>query len=137
MNQSELESYLHSPEEIARFTATAAFGDRIFSLANDKSQGLGFVFDKARAAYLEAFNSFTNLDLQGANGLTKAIALQADMRRYIELVSWLDEAVQDGANAKEEIKRDRVRPEEAAAQDQDLTEEMRNHYGTEQPDAGP
>lgn len=127
-----IDTFLHSQEEIAKFTAMVAFGNRIFSLANDKSQGLGFVFDKARSAYLEAFNGFINLDLHAPNGLLTAIGLQGEMRRYLEMVTWLDEATEKGNVAQEELNRMRVRPDAPLSGEQ-LTEEQEDYYGTERP----
>ncbi len=128
-----IDTFLHSQEDITRFTAMVAFGNRIFSLANDKSQGLGFVFDKARSAYLEAFNGFLNLDLLAPDGHQKAVHLQGEMRRYLEMVSWLSEATEKAKGAQEELNRMRTRPD-APLSGAQLTEEQANYYGTERTD---
>lgn len=131
LSPTEIDTYLHSSDDLERFTAQVAFGDRILSLANDNTQGLGYVFDKARSAYLEAFNGFLALDLQGPDGLAKAIAAQGQMKRYTELVSWLDDAARQRDEAKDELKKMRPQPEERMAQVDELAEEQRKYYGTE------
>lgn len=133
MDEISSEDFGHTFEEVERFIAQIAFGRRILALANDKSQGLGFVLEKARAAYLEAHRNFLNLNMQGVDGLAKAIALQVEMKRYVELVDWVDEAVKMGKSAEDELKGMRRRRLDDA-KDEPLTEEQENYYGTERPE---
>lgn len=128
----DYETSEHSAVAIERIAAQVAFGRRIFTLANDPNESLGFVLDKARDGFAQGLDNFLLLDMSQPDAFQRAIGFQSDMKRYATLVQWVDEAVTIGKQAEAELKGlRRVANQPGEVQ---LTEEQKDYYGAERTD---
>lgn len=125
MDQTEEDDFDHTEIGLDEMIERVNFGKRIKGNARNPSSGFGLLLEKARDGYITALKTFTDLDLAEPNGFQRAMVCQSEMKRYTQMVEWVNSAVDDGLQAELELKMRR---------DQDQENRGRNeYYGVEQP----
>lgn len=118
------DDFEHSEIGVDEMIERVTFGKRIRGNANNPTSGFGLLLEKARDGYITALKTFTDLDMSELNAFQKALACQSEMKRYTQMVDWIEAAINDGVQAEEELKFLRAQETENRGKD--------DYYGVEQ-----
>lgn len=109
----------------------SSLGDRIERALRDKTSPFANMLEQARAAYVQSVISIVEVDLNTPRGVDEAKSLQAEARRYRDLTTWVNNALEAAEQADEDINEEDGDGEAAAT----LKEMINGKRSTPAPDA--
>lgn len=96
------EEYL-LPEEQQDLLLDITVRDEIERALDTKSTPFAEMIGRAKIEFVDAVQSLINADLYSRAGIETAKAAQANIKRYLDLIKWIREAISVGEAAEDQI----------------------------------
>lgn len=112
MTSEVVYDYLHFPDELRELYATAILGDRVTDDLARKESSLVMMLDRAREMAVVGVESLVHADLYSKAGIVEARALQNEVRRYVDMVNFVHETLDNSDVAKSQIEGEQTADEE-------------------------
>lgn len=94
---------VHVEEDAIALASSVALGTDIERVLLDHRSPFAMMMERAREAFISSFLQLIDADLTTPEGVSLARSQQADVQRYRDMCRWIDESLNDRAEASETI----------------------------------